>query len=256
MRIRVPLPPALESVWQRRLFRLRPGTFNGVYDDFAAALRSVPSSAAIGYDVPDMAALYQEALDRVFPCDYPIMFWLQPLLANSLRVFDLGGHVGLAYYGYRQYLQFPTNLNWCVCDVAAVVEAGRKLAASRGTPQITFTASWAEASGADVLFASGSLQYIERSLADRLDDLERPPQHLLLNKLPLTDGRAFVTLQNTVYTFNPYHVFNRSAFERALLERGYRIVDRWGDPERSCELPMHREHSVAQYSGMYLVRRD
>ena len=243
------------AAWETRRFRQRPGSFDGVYPNFSTAARGAPKASMIGFNSAAMAELYRERLDVVFPCDYPMMFWLRPLLGNTRRIFDVGGHIGLAFYGYRSYLTFPDDLNWVVQDVPAVVDAGRALALERGADSLRFTSELEDAQAADVLIASGSLQYIEAPLASLLKRLTRPPAHLLLNKLPLTDGPSFVTLQNAVYAMCPYHVFNRTQFEDSFIELGYKVIDRWGDPERSCLLPRSPSRSVATYSGVYL-RRD
>jgi putative methyltransferase (TIGR04325 family) len=227
-----------------------------VFPDFAAAARAVPAGRPVGYDLASMAGLYREELDRVSPCDYPVMFWLRPLVRSGLRVFDVGGHVGLAFYGYRERLSFPADVTWTVHDTPAVMRAGAELAVERREPRLRFSANLADAAGTDVLIASGSLQYIETPFAATLAALDRLPGELLLHKLPLTDGPPFVTLQNTVYSFNPYHVFNRQAFIDSFAALGYRLVDAWDDLQRSCILPYAPECSVPRYSGLYLRRAN
>jgi putative methyltransferase (TIGR04325 family) len=248
-----PLRWGLKAVHHRRFLSF-PGQFYGVYPDFAAAARAVPVSRPVGYDSEPMAGLYREELDRIYLCDYPVMFWLRPMVQPGLSVFDVGGHVGLAFYAYRDRLLLPEDFAWTVQDVAAVVRAGTALAAERGEKRLQFSERLADADGSDVLIAAGSLQYIEAPLAHTLSALERPPRFLLLHKLPLTDGPAFVTLQNTVYSFNPYHVFNRKEFIGSFEALGYRLVDTWDDLQRSCILPYAPERSVLRYSGVYLQR--
>ena len=40
-------------------------------------------------------ALYRERMGHVFPHDYPVLFWMKPLIPDVRRIFDLGGHVGI-----------------------------------------------------------------------------------------------------------------------------------------------------------------
>ncbi|MEO6239497.1 MAG: methyltransferase, TIGR04325 family [Vicinamibacterales bacterium] len=232
-----------------------PGQFHGIYPDFAAALSAVPESSPVGYDRDEMATLYQERLDRVFPCDYPIMFWLGRNLKPGLKIFDVGGHVGLSFYGYRDRLPLPADAVWMVQDLPRIVNAGVALARDRGDLRLTFTEHLNDADGADILIASGSLQYIESPLASVLAAITTRPPVLLLHKLPLTDGPSFVTLQNTVHSFNPYRVFNRTEFVRSFAAVGYQLVDSWDDNQRSCLLPYAPERSVPHYTGLCL-RRD
>jgi putative methyltransferase (TIGR04325 family) len=38
--------------------------------------------------------------------EYPLLFWLRPLLSNGMRVFDFGGYLGNGFYLYRPYLDY------------------------------------------------------------------------------------------------------------------------------------------------------
>ena len=59
------------------------------------------------------------------------------------------------------------------------------------------------------------------------------------------------TLQNTVYSFNPYKVQNRRQFEGGLSALGYEMTDAWENADMSCHIPLHRERTVERYSGFY-----
>ena len=93
-------------------------------------------------------------------------YGLRPLLPEVSRVFDAGGHIGAHYYGYRRFLTFPENLRWTVCEVPTTNRAGRELAATEGANALSFTEDFATADGADVLLASGVVQYLEKPLVE------------------------------------------------------------------------------------------
>jgi putative methyltransferase (TIGR04325 family) len=98
---------------------------------------------------------------RIYPYDYPVLFWLLPILPAAKRVFDIGGHIGVHYYGYQRYLPFPAELKWEVCEVPSIAKTGAELARQKGMHNLVFTSDFAGAEGADILLAAGSLQYIE-----------------------------------------------------------------------------------------------
>jgi putative methyltransferase (TIGR04325 family) len=229
--------------------------FRGVYASFAEAEQSAPRTKPIGYDHPGPAAMYRERLGRVYPSCYPVLYWLQTLMPATRRVFDFGGHVGVHFHAYRKYLAYPPGLRWTVCDVASVVRAGEELARERPSSGLEFTTRFEAADGADVFLASGSLQYVETPLPERLSALASPPQHLILNLFPLHEERSFVTLQNIGSAFCPYAIFRRSELVLAIRDAGYELVDAWLNPEKACPIPAHPEHSVHAYSGFYF-RRD
>ena len=72
----------------------------------------------------------------------------------------------------------------------------------------------------------------------------------------VTQGRPFVTLQNTVYSFNTYKVQNQRELLDGLLALGYQVRDSWENADMSCHIPLHRDRTVARYSGFYLTLRD
>ncbi len=103
--------------------------FREVYPDFQAASKDVPKFRLSSYDNEPSAHRLADDRKRIFPFDYPIMFWLSKLLPDAKLLFDWGGHVGISYFGYRRYLSYPDGLNWLICDVPAVVALGQKIAA-------------------------------------------------------------------------------------------------------------------------------
>jgi putative methyltransferase (TIGR04325 family) len=236
--------------YERRRFPLWANACLGVFDTFDEARRAAPGRT--GYDHPEMARMYDDLIGRVRAADYPAMFWLQRALRSGSTVFDLGGHVGIAYYSYLPHLDRPPDLRWTVCDVPAVVERGRALARERGAAQLHFTSRLDDVAGSDVVLASGSLQYVETDVATLLAGLTPRPRHVIVNRTPMLRGRQFVTLQNTQFSYNPYRLFDRERFIEGLSEAGYELVDSWENTDITCVMPYHREASEVRFTGMYL----
>ncbi|HJS87302.1 MAG TPA: methyltransferase, TIGR04325 family [Acetobacteraceae bacterium] len=233
-------------------------TFSGRYASFAEAESAAPPGL-IGYNHDAMTGFYQPDANapssHMDANDYAALFWLQRLLPNARRVFELGGYIGNAYYNYRRYLEYPNGLEWTVCDVPAVVRAGTALARREGVTQLRFTEDQAEAEGADILLAAGSLQYLEEGSLHRLiGTLRARPLHVLVQRTPLHPERSFVTLQ--VMTppggpvFCPYTVAARQRFINDLNALGYDLVDFWSK-QRELLVPLHPECRVTSYSGLY-----
>lgn len=249
------LPPTrwARTAWYERAFRLRPGAFRGVYASFAEAARAVPPGALEGYDHAPLAGLYRDRLEQLHASDYPVLYWLSRLLPGAPSVLDFGGHVGIAFHSYRRYLQYPPDLRWSVVDVPAVIEEGARLARERGATGLAFFPRLSAAGSHEIFLAAGSLQYVERPLAALLGDLGELPRHVILSKLPLARGAPFVTLQNTLHSYNPYRVESRTAFVASLERLGYRVVDEWDNPDQRLTLPLDEERSLEAYTGMYLA---
>lgn len=232
------------------------GACRGVFSTFAEAGASAPRQAPVGYDVAPAAQMYRDRLARLFPSDYPPLFWLREFLPRVSHVVDLGGHVGVSYYSYRRHLALPASLRWTVCDVPAVAEAGRALAATEGASALRFVSELREAGACEVLFANGSLQYIEPPLTTLLRSLPSLPRHVLVNKTPTHATRSFVTLQNIGVTYCPYRIAARDELPAALAPLGYRLVDTWENADLRCEVPFEHDAGPVTYVGYALTRDE
>lgn len=246
------------------------GALSGVYATFAEAAAAAPAGAPRGYDTTAAAGLYRDLLDRLQAKDYPALFWMRDALADvrdrgvahddaapsdrAVTVFDLGGHIGISFYAFREYLALPAALRWIVCDVEAVARDGASIAASRGETQLAFTTDRAQLRDADVLLASGVLQYLAEPLDDVLHEVGARPRHVVVNQMPTHATREFVTLQNIGVSFCPYRVAQIDDLPRRLAPLGYRLVDRWTDPSRRTAVPYEPDAGSVEYTG-YCFRR-
>ena len=247
----------LRGSYERRFAGNRDANlFRGVYASFDEAQSSAPTGLPLGYDNPASAGMYLDRTRRTYPTDYPVMFWLQKLFAGGAkRVFDLGGHIGVSYYAYRRYLDYPAGLEWRVHDVPAVMAQGRKHAAEKDREgRLGFADRFEEADGFDVLTAQGSLQYLPDTLAERLARLAAAPRHLILNLTPLHERESYFTLQSVGTAFCPYRIAAQGEFLKSFDALGYALVDSWENPDKKCEIPFHPERSLDRYHGVYFRR--
>lgn len=254
--------PVLRSVAEplhRRLFR-RPyqhgNAYCGIHASYADAKAHAPASLPSTYDIAAAGKLYRSRLDHVVASDYPLIYWLSRLFAQgATTVFDLGGHIGVSYYAFAKYLDYPAALRWRVHDVPAVMAAGREWATQedrRGA--LEFCATREGADGCDVLMANGSLQYLEYTLAELLATLAKPPANLLVSLTPMHPRQGYFTLQNIGIAICPYRVASVPEFTAALEALGYTLVDHWQSPERQVRVPFHGELSVDCYHGFHFRR--
>lgn len=225
--------------------------------NYQAALSTAPDTKETGYDHSEPAKMYKDRLVQIYPSDYPVIFWLEKIFnAGASSLIDFGGHVGVAYYAYQKYISYPDNLDWLVCDVDEVTQEGRRVATRKDSSGLAFTTDINDGDGKNVFFASGSLQYMENSLAEMLQVYKNLPQHLLINLLPVHDDKEFFTLQNIGFSFCSYHVFKADKFVSALQDLGYQLADRWGNPEKACSIPFYERESLDHYNGFYFKLAD
>lgn len=244
----------LELDYKRTFAARPPNRFRGVYATFAEAEATIPKGQRVGYDHAELAGLYRHRMEKANQSDYAVLFWMRTILNERSFVFDFGGHVGVSYHGWRQYLNYPRGLRWLVYDMPAIVKVGAELAAERPSEGLEFTSDVAAGRGCTVFMAAGSLQYGEASLTEVLGQVGSLPQHLILNKMPVYDGESFVTVQSTGRAYHAYRIYNRAALLTEVAALGYRLVDDWVNREQHCEIPFTRGRDIDAYSGFYFVR--
>jgi putative methyltransferase (TIGR04325 family) len=222
----------------------------GVFPTVAEAIQSAPRTKTIGYNSVELAEEYAEMLEAgnwensgrvIAEYDYPVLMWLNLIfqdLGENISIFDFGGNVGVHFYAYQNYLKYPQNLRWQVCDLPEIVKAGAEIAQKRSIKALSFTSSWEEILNLDIFIASGSIHYVD-NFAQKLSQTNKP-KHLLINRLPLYDGDQFVTLQNGGKVFYPSYVFNKSNFIGDLEALGYEMVDIWEDRIDAWVIPPHK----------------
>ena len=172
------------------------------------------------------------------PSDYAALFHIRPMLPGIRRIFDLGGNVGNLFYCYCQYLDLPPEITWQVRDLPCNIARGRAMADARGARQLHFSDKWTDASGADLLIASGSLHYFERPLPQMIADLPVKPLHVLINRTPLTGGAPVATVQEVGEFRVACMLYNRSELIRDFTRVGYVLVDAWQAAALIAESPV------------------
>jgi putative methyltransferase (TIGR04325 family) len=247
----------LKQVIKRLLGRRGPvNSFKGVFKSFEEASRAIPSSQRVGYNVPETAEWYRKWLTEVQHDDYPMLYWFEKTLQDSVKVVEIGGHVGVAYYPFTRVMKCPEGLDWTIVDVPSVTEAGTRLAKERQATNLHFVTDLAQATnGCDVLLASGALQYLAGGLLpERVHQMPSPPRHIIINKTPVREhGDGYVTVQDIGVSFCPYRIHGRHELITPLERMGYEIVASWRK-DRCVAVPGRADLTVEHYSGYYLRR--
>jgi putative methyltransferase (TIGR04325 family) len=239
----------LESAYRRKfLDNQDENLFMGSFVSFVAAEDSAPSTKPIGYDNAEAAKLYSP---QIYFYDYPGVFWLgRSIEAGLTRVFDLGGHVGIKYYAFRRVINYPENLHWTVCDVPGVVASGRELAKQREVAaQLDFTTDYRDASGVDVLYASGSLQYLPKRIDAILSELAVKPKRIILNTTAVHPERTIYTLNSIGVAVCPYRIEHHDELMAELMRSGYKKRDSWRNEVKPIEVPFVDGGDKPYYAG-------
>lgn len=254
---------ALAEPLYRRYFR-RPyrhgNIYYGVFKSYPEALDTAQKMASASlpatYDVEQAALMYLKQLQELRTCDYPALHWFAHVMdTGGRKVMDLGGHVGLGYYGFKRYLRLPEDLDWCVHDLPRVRETGALLAGRRGeTRNLRFTDQAEDADGADLLISAGALQYLPYSLPELLAKLDHPPRHVIFNLTPLHDVLDFFTLQNLGIAICPYRIGSMPGLMDEMARLGYESRDQWDLADRRVRIPFHEICDVKSYYGGYFER--
>lgn len=229
---------------------VRANLFRGVFDSAEAALASAPPTRPLSYDNDGSAALYLERL-KIDDYDHPAMFWLQNGFHAGLdSVVDLGGSIGIKYFAFAPHIQYPAGLRWQVIDMPAVAQRGREFATARGAPAaLGFSSELRDIEGVDMLFVSGTLQYLPQTLAEILSGLARKPRRIVVNTTAIHETRDYFTLNSIGTAFCAYRVQSRGRFVTAVLEQGYTLRDQWRNIGKPLRLPFSPGFGLEDYAG-------
>jgi putative methyltransferase (TIGR04325 family) len=230
------------------------GLYSGIYGSYADALADVPKSRLAGWDHEDTSTLWVDQIDPVRLSTYPVFFWLHRLLAPGAHVVDVGGSIGLTYYGYRRYAGLPHEATWTIVEVPKICAQGRRIAQRENALNLAFVSSAAEAGAGDVLLSAGALQFMPQAVPGLLESLPNAPRYLLLNKLPVTPGEDCWTLQNYGPAVTPQRLFNERVFLDYFEGHGYRLRDRWAVSDLDCLIPFHPQRFIRHFSGFLFER--
>jgi putative methyltransferase (TIGR04325 family) len=229
--------------------------FHRFYDTIAEANAHALKYLDRSHADPQNVGLHLALSEKLRVSDYPVLFYLHPLLANARVLFDLGGSVGNLFYSYRRHCELPQGFRWRVLDLPETMGAGQQLAIERGfADTLEFVNTLQEASGADILLLSGAAHYFDQSLAEMLGRLADPPAHVFLNRSPLIQGSTCVTVQDAGFVMHGCKLFNIEELQADMHKLGYRVVDQWEAPELSLHVPLHPECSAPAYRGFYFSR--
>jgi putative methyltransferase (TIGR04325 family) len=249
--------PGLEALYARHVMARRDhtGLHSGVYPSYEAALADIPPSRLSGWDHDNSAALWLEQIDPVRLSTYPVFFWIVQLLREGDALVDVGGSIGLTYYGYRRLGgRMPPGSSWTVVEVGKIATQGRQVAAREQANDLHFVDQLAEVKRCDVLLSAGALHYMPQSLPGLLESLPSLPRHIVLNKLPMTNGPDCWTLQNYGPAVTPTRLLNERQFLEYFRAHGYRLRERWDVSELDVIIPFHPEHFIKQFAGFLLER--
>jgi putative methyltransferase (TIGR04325 family) len=194
--------------------------------------------------------------ETLSPHDYPVAFWVDKLINHlgQKNLVDFGGSVGVSYYAMKKYMTFPEDLSWIVCELKEVVERGLQISAQRGETQIQFSSDLSVIHRAPIFMALGSLQYLEATLYDLLVQNENIPSYLIVNKLPLSSIRSFVTIESAGDGLYPCRVQLEASFLADMGGLGYRLVDRWKCLEHNMQVALRPELSFRSFDGFVFSR--
>jgi putative methyltransferase (TIGR04325 family) len=224
--------------------------FYGVYDSWGAAQQAASGYGRAGYDNDDSARIYDHRV-RIDPHDYPSLYWLTRSWYEGLRsVFDIGGAIGIKFLAFRDAHKPFADLAWRVCDVPAMVAHGEALACERGDAgRLTFTSRDEDGDGFDILFASGVLQYLPKTLGEVVAGYARKPRRIVINTAAIHPEHDFFTVNSIGTAFCPYRVQTQASMARGLTKLGYRLREVWTNPDKPLVIPTHPSHSLRQYAG-------
>ena len=258
------LRPFILFLYKKKFARIRHHSFFGVYDSQKLALKdtkefiSNKSNDTAGYNTAGTESMYDFLLNKVTAYDYPALFWLDQLIQKDDRIFDIGGHIGLAYYNYRRLLNLDERIQlWTVCDVEQVTAGGLARAQKERAIQLKFTNTLSEMKEHQLIICQGALQYLEDdSIWKSIESATTKPRAIIFNTAAVHDTEDYWTINNIGLSYVPYHISSRAMIVLRAEALGYRLTASWKNPGKSCTIPLREDLSLSDYSGFLFERLD
>jgi putative methyltransferase (TIGR04325 family) len=222
-----------------------------VFDSLSEAVAAARPYAEGGHENAEHAKLLMSLAEVPRPSDYAAFFHMRGLILDGAKILDFGGSIGNLFYLYDRYLNLPPDCIWLVFELPAWVELGQNVATKRGESRLRFTRKWEDATGAELLIASGSLHYFDTPLSQMVSELPEKPSHILINRTPLINGPTKATVQDGGTHRVGCVLYNRTEFVTAFEAIGYEVVDSWKAWELSLKVVGKPESSALPYSGFF-----
>lgn len=222
------------------------GTFSSLKDATKCARRYIPES----HEHPKQISLHAGFAELTRESDYPVLFFLSPILSELRNVFDLGGSIGNLFFQLDRHLKFSEKVVWTIYDLPSKRSAMIEFAEKKGEKRLKFTDQFSSASGADLFIVVGAIQYFETTLAELLSSLDRLPKHVIVNRSPFSDGRDIVTVQDGGLWLNPCKLHSVEKLLSGMRDLGYRLISSWPVNERNLRIPLIPEYREP-YFGFY-----
>jgi putative methyltransferase (TIGR04325 family) len=272
------VPPILTRLHRRARASLSGSA--ATYPSYAAALSACNSK---GYDdeeivrvVFEKTKVYREALDRqptlkVSSTEaYGLLSLahcaaMDPGPKPSLKVVDFGGACGAHYFAFRRFFASSLRFDWIVVETGAMCRAAAPLAGG----ELSFCTALDEAlrvGPVDLLFASGTIQFVEEPYRVLERMTSSGARHLLFNRLTLgARSEDVITIHHSMLSWNgigplpagvedrevryPYTLLSKERFEARLT--GYDPVVEFEDPSGA---PFAHGEVVSNVGRLYRIR--
>jgi putative methyltransferase (TIGR04325 family) len=241
-----------------RLARTTPGLgsrlakevgFRGAFTSADAARAAAAGIARLDQDHPGNVDLHLQLSIKPRPSDAAAIAQLGFLADAPQILVDLGGNVGNLYYLYREAIALHPDTRWLVHDLPGICAAGARIATERGASRLGFDPDMKVIARADVLLASGVLQYFEDLLPDLLRRHDARPKHVIVNRTPLSASSRTYTVQDGGAFFALCVLHPRSELLAGMAKLGYRLAAEWPAPDLRLDVPLWPELSAPAYSG-------
>jgi len=222
------------------------GTFSSIEDARSCAARYVPAS----HEHPKQITLHAQFAEVTRESDYPVLFFLSPVVSELRTVFDLGGSIGNLFFQLDRYLNFSNELVWTVHDIPVKRAAMNEFAREKGEKRLAFTDEFSAASGVDLFIVVGAIHFFEPKLAELLDQLESLPKHVIVNRSPFSSGDDIVMVHDGGLWVNPCKLHSVEKLCSGMRDLGYEFVASWPVNERIVRIPLIPEYNET-YRGFY-----
>ncbi len=146
---------------------------------------------------------------------------------RAVKVLDIGGSLGSAWFQNREYLADLVNVEYTVAEQDHFARYGHKNLEDGTLKFIKSTDNWDDKNCFDIILMSASLQYIPHyeEIIDKIKYAQ--PNFVILDRLLVSDRKRYCveTIPKTLYESSyPVVIFDQNEVER-WFEHSYKLIE-------------------------------
>jgi putative methyltransferase (TIGR04325 family) len=146
---------------------------------------------------------------------------------NKLNVLDFGGSLGSSYFQNKYFLDYLSEVNWCIVEQPGFVKTGKELFEDKRLHFFNSVDECLQAYPIQAVLLSSVLQYLEKPYDFLEVILSKKPEYIIVDRTPFVNTGERITVQKVnprIYKGRyPCWFFNEEKFT-SFFKMDYKMI--------------------------------